>query len=84
MFKFRRAAAKGQRPQATDGTGVAVRHRMGGAGQHHADLWPHHMGNPMFGFAQIKHAHAVFAAGGAHGVDEGLAFNVCAVIAPGR
>ena len=83
VFQLRGAAAERQRAEAPDRAGVAVRHRMSCARQHHAELRRHHMGDAVVGIAEVEHADAMPPAAVAGGAQESGAVRIGVVGAIG-
>jgi hypothetical protein len=79
--KFGGAAAERERAEAADGGGVAVRHRVGGARQHHAELGRDHVRDTLLGIAEVEDADAVLLAARPHGAQEGGAVRIGLVVA---
>ena len=61
------AAAEGERADAADGAGVAVRRRMGRARQHDAEFRRHHVGDALLRIVDVEKFYAVLARAFAHG-----------------
>ena len=59
MLELARAAAKRQRAEPADRAGMAVRHRMRRAGQHHAEFGRDDMGDALLRIVEIEHADVV-------------------------
>ena len=69
--KLARAATEGERAEPAHGAGMAVGNRVGGAGQHDADLGRHHVANALLRIVDIEQPDAVAAAPVAHRLEEG-------------
>ena len=79
--KFAGAAAEGQRTDASDRTGMTVRHCMRRARQHNPEFGRHHMRNALFGVVDIEQADIVVAAAFPHCLDEGGVRRIGIVVA---
>ncbi len=80
MLELAGAAAEGERSQPADRAGMAVGHRMGGAGQHHAELGRHHMGNALLRIVDVEQPDAVAGAALPHGLQERRALRIGGVV----
>ena len=79
----RGAAAEGERAEPADRAGMAVGHRMGGAGQHHAELGRHHMGDALLRIVDVEQPDAVAGAAVPHGLQERRALRIGVSSRPG-
>src|SRR5215469_5568505 len=81
MRELAGAAAERERTDAADRAGVTVRHRVGGAGQHDAELGRNNVGYALFRIVDVEQPDAVAAAALAHRLDEGGSGRVGVVVA---
>ena len=84
MAQFGCANAKGQGAKPAIGAGMAIAAHHGGAGQHNAKLWPHHMHNAIAILAKIKKPDAGFRGPLAQTCDQLTTFREAFRGAPGR
>ncbi len=77
------AAPEGEHAEAADRAGVAVRHRVGGARQHHAELGRHHVRDALLRIAEIEQPDAMARAAGPGRAQERRAFRIGGVVAAG-
>ena len=83
MRELGRAAAERQRSDASDRAGVAVRHRMRRARQHHAKLRRDDVRNALLRIVKIEHLDLVPGAALAHRLEKGRARRIGVVVAAG-
>jgi hypothetical protein len=83
MRELARATAERKRPESADRAGVAVRHRVGGARQHHAELGRDYVRDALLGVVDVEQPDAVAAAALAHGLEKGRARRIGRVVAAG-
>jgi len=83
MGELAGAAAERERAEPAHRARVTVRHRVGRARQHHAELGRHHVGNALLGIVDVENLDSVALAALAHRLEEGRARRIGVVVAAG-
>jgi hypothetical protein len=76
-------ATESKRTEPAYRAGMTVRHGMGCAGQHHAELRRDHVTDALLGVADVEQPNAVAAAALAHGAQKGSTRRIGVVVAAG-